>query len=62
MVFQAARLWFYFIIYSRKDKYKIGYFIKEGSSRYKRWQQGYQNTQKQAIDKKTWYGSRNSDF
>ena len=35
MVSEAARLHFYFMTYSEKDKHKDRYFVKKGSSKYK---------------------------
>jgi len=37
IVFQVTRLWFHFITYSRKDKYKGRYFVEKKSSRYQEW-------------------------
>jgi len=39
MVSQATRLWFYFMIYFRKNEYKSRYSVKEESSKYKGQQQ-----------------------
>ena len=35
IVSQVAKLQFYFVVYSRKNKYKSRYFIKKRSSEYK---------------------------
>ena len=43
MVSQLTGLWFYFVIHSRKNKYKSGYSVKKGSSGYKEQQQRYQD-------------------
>ena len=45
IISQAAGLQFYFAAHSRENKYESRYSVKEGSSGYKEWQQGYQDTQ-----------------
>ena len=59
MVFKAARLWFYFMIYSGKDKYKGRHFVKKRSSRYARWQQKCAGTQRGVMDKKNYSWNNN---
>ena len=39
MISQAIGLWFYFMTYSRENKYKSRYFVKKGSCGYKEQQQ-----------------------
>jgi len=45
--------------YLRKDKYESGHFVKKGSSKYKREQQGCLITQRRTMDKKN--DSRGND-
>ena len=61
MIFQVIGLQFHFATYSREDKYKSRYSIKKGSSRYKGQQKKYQNAQRQTINKKSQYRSRDSN-
>ena len=61
MVPEVTRLWFYFTIYSRKDKYKGGYFVKEGSSGHKGWQQRCSSTQGRVMDKENYGRSDNAE-
>ena len=55
---QTTRLWFHFITYFRKDKYKSRHFVKKESSGYQR---RYQNNQEQTIEKKNRYRSWDSN-
>ena len=41
MVLEVVGPWFHFTTYSREDKYKDRYFVKERSSKYEERQQGH---------------------
>ena len=47
------------MIYSRKDKYKGGHFVKKRSSRHKGRQQGRSTAQRRIMDKKNYSRSNN---
>ena len=61
MVLQAARLWFHFTTYSRKNKYKNRHTIKKKSSRHEEKQQRHQDAQGQAMNKESKYRNRYSN-
>ena len=52
MVFEAIRLQFHLMTYTRKDEHKSRYFVKKRSSKYKRRQQRCLTTQGRTMDKK----------
>ena len=49
------------MIYSEKDEYKSRYTTKKGSSEYEERQQGYQDVQRQAMDKKSYHKNRSDN-
>ena len=52
MVSKVTRLQFHVVAYTRKNKYKGRYSIKEGSGEHLRWQQGCTNIERRIMDYK----------
>ena len=60
MVPEVTRLWLHTAIYTRENKYKGRYSIKEESSEYARWQQRHTAAQGGTMEQKNY--SRNYDI